>query len=75
MSLRQWSIGFLVYLLENANKVVSKQRIFDNVWSDSFVSEGTLNVTPETSEGEDRRGSQYSKDNKDCQRYGSHTEL
>ena len=34
----------LVYLLENANKVVSKQRIFDNVWEDSFVSEGTLNV-------------------------------
>ena len=34
----------LVYLLENRNKIVSKQKIFDNVWEDSFVSEGTLNV-------------------------------
>ncbi len=34
----------LVYLLDNRNKVVSKQKIFDNVWEDSFVSEGTLNV-------------------------------
>lgn len=34
----------LIYLLENRNKVVSKQKIFDNVWEDSFVSEGTLNV-------------------------------
>lgn len=34
----------LTYLLENRNKVVSKQKIFDNVWEDSFVSEGTLNV-------------------------------
>ena len=34
----------LTYLLENRNKVVSKQKIFDNVWEDSIVSEGTLNV-------------------------------
>ena len=34
----------LIYLLDNRNKVVSKDRIFDNVWEDSFVSEGTLNV-------------------------------
>ena len=34
----------LTYLLENANKIMSKQKIFDNVWEDSFVSEGTLNV-------------------------------
>ena len=34
----------LLYLLENRNKVVSKQKIFDNVWEDNFVSDGTLNV-------------------------------
>lgn len=34
----------LVYLLDNRNRIVSKERIFDNVWEDSFVSEGTLNV-------------------------------
>ena len=34
----------LSYLVENRNKVVSKQDIFDNVWDDSFVSDGTLNV-------------------------------
>ncbi|MCR5212862.1 MAG: response regulator transcription factor [Eubacterium sp.] len=34
----------LIYLLDNKNKIVSKQKIFDNVWYDSFVSDGTLNV-------------------------------
>ena len=34
----------LIYLLENRNKVVPKEKIFDNVWEDSFVSDGTLNV-------------------------------
>lgn len=34
----------LSYLVENRNKVVDKQDIFDNVWDDSYVSDGTLNV-------------------------------
>ena len=34
----------LSYLVENRNKVVNKQDIFDNVWDDSYVSDGTLNV-------------------------------
>ena len=34
----------LAYLLENRNKVVPKQNIFENVWGDSFVTDGTLNV-------------------------------
>ncbi len=34
----------LTYLLENRNKVVSKYKIFEHVWEDSFVSDGTLNV-------------------------------
>ncbi|MCR5149458.1 MAG: response regulator transcription factor [Eubacterium sp.] len=34
----------LIYLMENRGKIVSKQKIFENVWQDSFVSDGTLNV-------------------------------
>ncbi len=34
----------LVYLVTNKNRVIPKNEIFDNVWEDSFVSEGTLNV-------------------------------
>ena len=34
----------LIYLVTNKNRVVPKNEIFDNVWEDSFVSEGTLNV-------------------------------
>ncbi|MBP3233736.1 MAG: response regulator transcription factor [Eubacterium sp.] len=34
----------LVYLVTHKNRVISKNEIFDNVWEDSFVSEGTLNV-------------------------------
>ncbi len=34
----------LFYLAERAGAVVSKQEIFENVWEDSFVSDGTLNV-------------------------------
>ncbi|SMC72619.1 DNA-binding response regulator, OmpR family, contains REC and winged-helix (wHTH) domain [Oscillospiraceae bacterium] len=34
----------LAYLVENKNKVVPKQDIFDKVWDDSFVTDGTLNV-------------------------------
>lgn len=34
----------LSYLVENRNKVVNKNDIFDNVWDESFVNDGTLNV-------------------------------
>lgn len=34
----------LAYLVENRNKIVGKQDIFDKVWDDSFVTDGTLNV-------------------------------
>ena len=34
----------LVYLVKNKNRVIPKSEIFDNVWDDSFVSDGTLNV-------------------------------
>ena len=34
----------LIYLVKNKNRVIPKSEIFDNVWDDSFVSDGTLNV-------------------------------
>ena len=34
----------LSYLAVNRNKVIGKEEIFTNVWDDSFVSDGTLNV-------------------------------
>ena len=33
-----------LYLVTNKNRVIPKNEIFDNVWEDSFVSDGTLNV-------------------------------
>lgn len=32
------------YLYENRNKVVTKEKLFENVWGDQFFSDGTLNV-------------------------------
>lgn len=34
----------LTYLVENKNRIVSKQEIFENVWEDRFTGDGTLNV-------------------------------
>ncbi|MEK7725231.1 MAG: winged helix-turn-helix domain-containing protein [Acidobacteriota bacterium] len=34
----------LVFLVENNNRLLTKQEIFDNVWSDSFVEEGNLKL-------------------------------
>lgn len=34
----------LSYLIKNADKVVSKQELFENVWEDKFTGDGTLNV-------------------------------
>ncbi|MBR6484724.1 MAG: response regulator transcription factor, partial [Clostridiales bacterium] len=34
----------LSYLAVNRNKVIGKEEIFDNVWDDSYVTDGTLNV-------------------------------
>lgn len=34
----------LTYLVENKNRIVSKQEIFENVWEDKFTGDGTLNV-------------------------------
>lgn len=34
----------LKYLTDNANRLITKQELFDNVWNDKFTSDGTLNV-------------------------------
>lgn len=34
----------LQYLTENADRLVSKAELFDNVWNDKFTTDGTLNV-------------------------------
>lgn len=34
----------LTYLIQNANKVISKQELFEKVWEDKFTGDGTLNV-------------------------------
>ena len=34
----------LAYLIRNANRVISKQELFEEVWEDKFTGDGTLNV-------------------------------
>lgn len=34
----------LSYLVQNENKVISKQELFEKVWEDKFTGDGTLNV-------------------------------
>ena len=34
----------LAYLAENSNRLVTKKELFDNVWTDGWGSDGTLNV-------------------------------
>lgn len=34
----------LEYLIENKNRLVTKNEIFDKVWNDKFTTDGTLNV-------------------------------
>lgn len=38
----EWKL--LEYLIENRNRLVTKNEIFDKVWNDKFTTDGTLNV-------------------------------
>ena len=38
----EWKLLF--YLIENRNRLVTKNEIFENVWNDKFTTDGTLNV-------------------------------
>lgn len=34
----------LAYLIQNKNRTISKQELFEKIWEDSFTGDGTLNV-------------------------------
>ena len=34
----------LTYLIDNKNKLITKDELFENVWNDKFTQDGTLNV-------------------------------
>lgn len=42
--LKEMEFRLLKYLMEHEGKVITKEELFDNVWGDSFVGEGTLSV-------------------------------
>ncbi len=44
LRLKTMEFKLFYYLFLNAGKVVTKDQLFQNVWGDSFFSDGTLNV-------------------------------
>lgn len=34
----------LIYLINNSNRLITKEELFDNVWKDKWTGDGTLNV-------------------------------
>ena len=44
ISLKAMEYKMLLYLLENRNRVVTKEELLKNVWNDEFIGEGTLPV-------------------------------
>jgi DNA-binding winged helix-turn-helix (wHTH) protein len=42
VSLEPRAFDVLVYLIEHAGRAVQKQELFENVWKDTFVTDGTL---------------------------------
>lgn len=44
IKLKEMEFRLLSYLIENKNRVISKDELFENVWKDTFISDGTLNV-------------------------------
>ena len=44
VTLKSMEYKLLLYLLQNRNRVVTKDELFTNVWDDNFVGEGTLAV-------------------------------
>ncbi len=44
MKLKEMEFRLLSYLIENKNRVISKDELFENVWKNTFISDGTLNV-------------------------------
>lgn len=44
VTLKSMEYKLLLYLLQNRNRVITKDELFTNVWDDNFVGEGTLAV-------------------------------
>lgn len=44
ISLKVMEYKMLLYLLENRNRVVTKEELLKNVWNDEYIGEGTLPV-------------------------------
>jgi len=44
IKLKEMEFRLLSYLIENKNRVISKDELFENVWKNTFISDGTLNV-------------------------------
>lgn len=42
--LKMMEYKLLKYFMENPNRVISKDEIFQNVWKESYATDGTLNV-------------------------------
>ncbi|MCM3110701.1 response regulator transcription factor [Lederbergia lenta] len=42
--LKTMEYKLLTYMAKNKNRVITKDELFQNVWGDSFVGDGTLNV-------------------------------
>jgi two-component system response regulator RegX3 len=44
IDLKSMEFKLLTYLIQNKNRLVYKEEIFNKVWKDSFTGDGTLNV-------------------------------
>lgn len=44
IKLKEMEFKLLSYLMENSNKVVTKDELFEKVWQDRFIGDGTLSV-------------------------------
>lgn len=44
IQLKTMEFKLLSYLATNKNRIITKDELFQNVWGDSFVGDGTLNV-------------------------------
>lgn len=44
VKLKNMEYKLLRYLFENSNKIITKDEIFNNVWQDKFIEDGTLTV-------------------------------
>lgn len=44
IKLKPMEYKLLVYLIQNKNRTISKEELFQNVWEDAITGDGTLNV-------------------------------